>query len=102
LELLEKKSLLKKLDRLFALCHPPPSFSPPCFQSYSYDRERIVKLDTLRHDYVHRGWVGGRLPQGDDDLVFLSNTTTFLFHLVAQRYAIQLDPDALVGAFRAQ
>jgi hypothetical protein len=51
---------------------------------------------------VHRGWVGGRLPQGDDDLVFLSNTTMFLFHLVTQRYGIRLDPNALVGAFRAQ
>ena len=97
LEILERESLLKKLDVLFALCHPPPSL-----QNYSYDRKRIADLDTLRHDYVHRGWVGGRLPQGDDDLVFLSNTTTFLFHLVTQRYGIRLDPNALVGAFPAQ
>jgi hypothetical protein len=100
LEKLERKSLLKKLDVLFALCHPPPSFSPSGFQNYSYDRKRIVDLDTLRHDYVHRGWVGGRLPQGDDDLVFLSNTTTFLFHLVTQRYGIRLDPDVYVAALK--
>jgi hypothetical protein len=97
LKTLERESLLKKLDILFALCHPPPSL-----QNYSYDRKRIVDLDTLRHDYVHRGWVGGRLPQGDDDLVFLSNTTTCLFHLVTQRYGIRLDPNALVGAFPTQ
>jgi len=97
LKTLERESLLKKLDILFALCRPPP-----ILQNYSYDRKRIVDLDTLRHDYVHRGWVGGRLPQGDDDLAFLSNTTTFLFHLVTQRYGIRLDPNALVGAFPAQ
>lgn len=97
LETLERESLLKKLDILCALCHPPPSL----LQNYSYDRKRIVDLDTLRHDYVHRGWVGGRLPQGDDDLVCLLNTTSFLFHLVTQRYGIRLDPNALVGAFPA-
>jgi hypothetical protein len=94
---LKAKSLPKKLDILFALCRPPPSL-----QNYNYDRKRIRDLHTLRNDYVHRGWVGRRLPQGDDDLVFLSNTTTFLFHLVTQRYGIRLDPNALVGAFPAQ
>ena len=57
-----------------------------------YDRDRIVALDTLRHDYVHCGGLGGRLPQGDDDLRFLWNTTDYLLPLVTHRYGIPLDP----------
>jgi hypothetical protein len=88
---LEKESLIKKLDSLFALCRPPSNFV--CIENYRYDRDRIVSLDKLRHDYVHRGGLGGRLPRGDDDLWFLWNTTNFLLPLVNHRYGIRLDPN---------
>jgi hypothetical protein len=89
LDKLERESLIKKLDLIFSLCRRPPDFIG--VEKYRYDRERIVSLDNLRHDYVHRGGLGGRLPRGDDDLWFLWNTGNFLLPLVNQRYGIRLD-----------
>jgi hypothetical protein len=88
---LERESLIKKLELLFALCRPPSNFEP--IEKYHYDRERIVALDNLRHDYVHRGTPGRRvLPRGADDLWFMLNTTNFLVTLVDHRYGIRPSP----------
>jgi hypothetical protein len=91
LRLLEKESLIKKLDIVFELCRPPRYFAG--MRDYRYDRDRIIALDQLRHDYVHRGILGVRLPRGDDDLSYLFKTTHFLLPLVNQRYGIRLDPN---------
>jgi hypothetical protein len=96
LKTLERESLIKKLDLLFALCRPSRDFVG--IEKYRYDRDRIVALDNLRHDYVHRGGLGGRLPQGDDDLWFLWKTTNFLLPLVLLRYGIRLDPNDMAAA----
>jgi hypothetical protein len=93
---LGKESLLKKLDILFALCRPPRGFVG--IEKYHYDRERIRRLDNLRHDYVHRGTLGVRLPRGDDDIWYLWKTTNFLLPLVSQRYSIRIDPNQFIGS----
>jgi hypothetical protein len=93
---LEKESVLKKLDALFALCHPPSGFVG--INKYRYDRTRIEELDNLRHDYVHRGALGVRLPRGDDDIWYLWKTTNFLLPLVSQRYGIRIDPNQFIGS----
>jgi hypothetical protein len=54
LDNLDKVPLLKKLDLLFSLCRPSPTFVG-IDENYRYDRERLIALDTLRHDYVHHG-----------------------------------------------
>jgi hypothetical protein len=89
LQTLERDSLITKLDFLFALCRPPRDFVG--IDKYRYDRDRIIALDNLRHNYVHRGTLGSRLPQGDDDVWFLWKTTYFLLSLVNHRYGIRLD-----------
>jgi hypothetical protein len=93
---LERESLIKKLDTIFSICRPPQHFVG--MEHYRYDRERIVALDKLRHDYVHRTIINTRLPHGDDDLWYLFKTTHYLLPLVNQRYGIRLDPSlALSG-----
>jgi hypothetical protein len=96
LAVLERESAIKKLDTIFALCRPPQEFVG--MKNYRYDRERIVALDQLRHDYVHRGILSVRLPRGDDDLWYLFRTTHFLLPLVNQKYGIRLDPNLVVPA----
>lgn len=93
---LERESLLKKLDIVFALCRPSPDFVG--VTGYRFDRDRLAGLDNLRHDYVHRGGLGGRLPRGDDDVYFLWQTSNYLLRLVLRRYAIRLDPDAMAAS----
>jgi hypothetical protein len=97
LENLDRAPVLKKLDLLFSLCRPSPTFVG-LDENYRYDRERIIALDNLRHDYVHHGGLGVRLPQGDADLSFLHGTDQFLALLVCQRYGLQLNPKPLVDA----
>jgi antitoxin HicB len=95
LEALERESLLKKMDIIFAACRPSPKFVG--VRKYHYDRNRIATLDNLRHDYVHGSALGKSLPQGEDDLKYLQDTTTFLFTLVHRRYKLQLDSDEFIA-----
>jgi hypothetical protein len=92
---LERESLIRKLDIIFALCRPPQGFVG--MQYYRYDKERIISLDKLRHDYVHRAMLNTRLPRGDDDLWYLFRTTHYLLPLVNQRYGIRVDPNLVAS-----
>jgi hypothetical protein len=65
-------------------------------EDYRYDRERIIRLDSLRHDYVHRMKISVRLPNGDDDLWYLFKTTNLPLPLVNQKYGIRLDPNRIL------
>jgi hypothetical protein len=97
LDSLARTPLLNKLDLLFSLCRPSPTFVG-IDENYRYDRERIIALDKLRHDYVHHGGLGVRLPQGDADLSFLHGTEQFLAVLVCHRYGLQLRPQPMIDA----
>jgi hypothetical protein len=97
LDSLDRAPLLKKLDLLFSLCRPSPTFIG-LDTNYRYDRERLIALDTLRHGYVHHGGLGSRLPQGDADLAFLHGTDQFLVLLVCQHYGLRLRPKPLIDA----
>ena len=67
-------------------------------ENYRYDRERIIALDNLRHDYVHHGGLGSRLIQGEADLAFLHGTEQFLAVLVCQHYGLRVRPKPLIDA----
>ncbi|HEY8006115.1 MAG TPA: hypothetical protein VIE66_04780 [Methylocella sp.] len=95
LDSLDRAPLLKKLDLIFSLCRPSPTFVG-IDENYRYDRERIVALDNLRHAYVHHGGLGVRLPQGDADLSFLHETDMFLACLVCQRYQLKPTPKPMI------
>ena len=55
-EQLERESLLKKTDLLFAKCQPPKDWAP--IGHYQFDRERLQKLDEVRHEIVHGSALG--------------------------------------------
>jgi hypothetical protein len=88
---MEKESLMKKVDTLFALCKPPAGYAP--LEEYAYDRGRLEQLDKLRHDYVHlKDEAQFKLPNGADDIRFLQKTTWFFLPLVHDRYGTLIDP----------
>jgi len=95
LEQLGRESLLKKMETLFRLCQPPAGLVGP--HGYRYDRDRLEALDALRHRYVHGDAAGGRLPAGDDDILFLHRTDLYGFLLVNRRYGVRLDPTMMAG-----
>jgi hypothetical protein len=88
---LEKQSLPRKLDHLFARCKPPKGFV--CMKDYRYDRKRIDEIDQLRHEIVHGEGPMPTLSNAEEDLWYMYKTTFCLMPLVNQRYGLQLDPE---------
>jgi hypothetical protein len=97
LDNLERDPLSKKMDLLFKLCQPPAGFE--AVVGYRYDRDRLGQLDQLRHDYDNGRARLSRLPNGDDDLLFLQHTGSFMVPLVNQRYGVKLDPQMFAAGF---
>jgi hypothetical protein len=89
-EHLGKESLLKKVDTLFQLCKPPKDFAP--INNYSYDRDRLERIDDARHDIVHRNGIGKPVAGIDDDLDFILKTANYLLALVNSAYGVQINP----------
>jgi hypothetical protein len=88
---LERESLLTKVDLLFRLCPPPKAFAP--IRNYSFDRDRLERIDGDRHRIIHSGGFTGNLMTIDEDLDFVSTTVLYLMALVEQKY--HLTPGAL-------
>jgi len=85
---LERESLLKKVDLLFARCQPAAGWSP--MNNYAFNRARLEAFDQLRHDTIHGS--GPRpIPNLDVELDYLSRTTFFLFGLLNHRYQLKVD-----------
>lgn len=87
---LDRESLLLKADRLFQVCQPPVGFAP--LHNYAYDRDRLLKLDEMRHDIVHKSSSVPMLPNGDDDIWFLQKTANFFMALVNSKYDLRINP----------
>lgn len=90
---LEKDSLLRKLDILHTVCKPDAG--QVLVDGFTYDRERIEKLDSLRHDVAHGRHVKCPLPNGDADLEYLHGACAYVIALVHMRYDVRVDDDYL-------
>lgn len=88
----ERESLLKKVDRLFAICKPLTTNT----RIYSYSRERLETLDNLRHSVVHRSSSSPGLQSINDDVSFLRETSIFLLTMVTRRYHLVFRPEAVM------
>lgn len=91
---LDRESLLLKADRLFQICQPPAGFSP--LHNYAYDRERLLQLDEMRHEIVHKSSSVPMLPAGDEDIWFLQQTANFFMALVNSKYGLKINPNHMV------
>lgn len=91
---LDRESLVLKADRLFQVCRPSAGFAP--LHNYTYDRDRLLKLDEMRHDIVHKSSSVPMLPNGDDDIWFLQQTANFFMALVNGKYDLRINPYHMV------
>jgi hypothetical protein len=89
LEQLERESLLKKADLLFARCKPPEKWSP--MRDYVYDRDHLKILDDCRHDIIHGNEIA-IINHAHEEVDYLMRTVLFFMGLVNLRYGIKLDP----------
>ena len=63
---------------------------------YTFDRNRLEKLDDLRHEAVHGSDPLVALEDGDDDVWFLQKTAFYLMALVNMRYDTRIDPNLML------
>lgn len=85
----ERMPLAKKIEYIFKRC--PPQKNKTVLDSYTYNSERLVRLDSLRHDIIHSNKTITRLPNGDGDLFFMRQTCLFLMVLLRRKYNIKID-----------
>ena len=90
---IERMSLLKKIEFIFKRC-PPPN-KELLTESYTFDRDRLLQLDQLRHDIIHSNKPLIKLPRGDKDIYFFRQTCVFLLVLLHHRYNIKINPGLL-------
>ena len=88
LEELGDKSLLEKVDFIFAHCRPPAGWSK--MEGYEFDRDRLSKFDTLRHEVVHGDAWATSVPKMDDELFFLFQTGVHFIALINYRYGLKM------------
>ena len=86
---LERASLLKKVDQLFALCCPPKNWCP--IEDYTFDRDRLERVDHLRHEIIHGERLGRSIPSCEKEIDYLARTPFLLMELVTFRYGLELD-----------
>lgn len=86
---LERDSLLKRSDVLFAVCHPPAGFRP--IRDYEWDRLELERLDQLRHDLVHSR--SAALPSDvDKSIQFMVKTGLFFWSMLNAAYNVKMNP----------
>jgi len=93
LERLSRELLVKKVDKLFQVCKPDRSYTRV---DYEFNRDRLVELDSKRHDVVHGGGQLAPIPDIEDSVNYLLETGLYLFGLVNHRYGVRMSPDALL------
>lgn len=90
LEELDHQSLLKKIDKLFQLCQPNSDFSP--IFNYTFDRDKLEKIDEIRNDIVHGKGLLSPLTTCDEDIIYLRDTSIFVMALVNIKYDLKINP----------
>lgn len=86
---LSHESLVKKTDRLFQVCRPDRAYSRA---GYEFDRNRLVVLDDLRHDIVHRDRPRAPIQEAEASIEFMNDTGLFFFGMVNHCCGLRLDP----------
>jgi len=100
LDALDRESLLKRVDRMFALCRPPKDFDP--MRNYTFDRNRVDQIDRLRQRIVHGDDPFTPIADIPIQVEYMAKTAMFMMTLVNHRYKVKFNPlhtfTSLVGA----
>lgn len=94
-EALERESLPKRADRLFAVCKPAAGFDP--IGNYLFDRARLVAIDDERHRVTHGSRTTQALVDCEQKLEFLIKTGLFFAAMVNERFGVKINPMYALG-----
>lgn len=87
--LLERESLLTKIDHIFSICHPEPNFQ--FIDDYKFNRDRIKNIDRNRHDIIHSNMELEEINLAEDDIYYLQFTDFFLWALIKRTFNLEID-----------
>jgi hypothetical protein len=89
LERLKRESLMKRVDRLFALCRPEPNLK--LVGEYTFDRHRLEALDNKRHAIIHGDGTFAATSSVEESLEFLFRTGLYLFAMLNRKYDVKMN-----------
>jgi hypothetical protein len=95
---LERESLPKRVQRLFALCKPNPSAEYVI--GFKFDGDRLASLDTLRHRLVHHEEKESDFTSVESDLEFLFQVGIHLWAMLNKERGVTLVRDVPFGSKR--
>lgn len=98
IERLERESLLKKVDRLFQLCKPKKQVY--LTNGFRFDRDKLERLDKLRHDIVHAPGEHHEFPDLTSDLEFLQRSGLHCAVMISESSHAGLNTEEVVAALR--
>lgn len=84
---LERESLIKKTDILFKIVRPKSTRG--ILAGFRYSRERLLGLDQLRHDLVHKMMFCRNIRQPAAKADYLLRAGEFFHNLLARHYGVQ-------------
>jgi hypothetical protein len=97
---LERESILAKVDRLFQLCRPTKQEF--LTNGFRFDRERLTKLDALRHQVVHAPGAPIAFDSIYEDLQFMQSSGLHLFCMVGDRFSLKFSGTEAFQALSAR
>lgn len=83
---LERESLLSKVDRVFQVCRPEKA--EYLTNGFRFDRDRLQRLDNLRHDVVHAPGGNWTFETIYEDLQFLQSSGIHIFVMVGKKFSL--------------
>lgn len=91
---LEKESLRKRTERLFAICKPSQAFDP--IGEFKYDVDSVERLDKLRQDVIH-GAGPSTIPNCDAELEYLVKVGLYFFAMLNTTFGVKVNPLFAIG-----
>lgn len=88
---IDRKSVIEKTDKLLVACKPEGYER----KDFVFDRDRLIKIDDLRHGVVHGERPKGPIPKVEEYVSYLSETGLFFWGMVNFRFGVKLDPTYL-------
>jgi hypothetical protein len=86
---LERESLIKKSDKLHAICQPPANVNHA--SNYKFSKEKLEGFDQLRHDIVHKLQFNVEIPDAEGMLDFGIKTGIYFSLMVGEKFNLKID-----------
>jgi hypothetical protein len=92
-------SLSKKALLLHEICGLTPKATNP---EYQWDIDTLLEIDQTRKEIVHGDLLGKEIPEAEQKLKYLQNTSYYFMVMMHEAFGLRLDPEALSNATKRQ